>query len=88
MNFDGSPSIGPQPFAAVTAQINMPTPVRMRNGALHTSSHLMLSMPRRMIAMFSAQNSRKQNSSPGEMPSTGRLIFVAGLKPKMTALVA
>ncbi len=84
-NLSGWAKMGPNPSAADQAQPTSATPTRRRKGALRVSSHLIASMPRRMMATLMAQKARKAASCPGEMPRPGIWVAAAGSKEKRMA---
>ena len=61
VNFDGARNIGPNPFAAITAQQNKAIAAIGKKMALKTNNFLILSTPLYMINIFSNQKSPKHN---------------------------
>ncbi len=65
VNFDGSLNIGPNPFAATTAQQNNAMAATGKKIALNTRSFLILSTPLYTINIFSNQKIPKHNKGKG-----------------------
>src|ERR1017187_2646815 len=75
-NLLGALSTGPRPPAFPVIHHNRRSPMPSMKGAPMPSRNLMVSMPRHMTAMLSAQKAKKQiQAPPGEAAAPGQKIF-------------
>src|ERR1700722_13906006 len=74
-NLLGALRTGPRPPASLVIHHSSSNPTANMNGAAMPSRYFIVSMPRRITNMFSAQNAKKQIQSPDdELRAAGQTI--------------